>query len=1699
MRKKIISPISIDLGGKYTGVYLPHYEAAEDPAHGEKLACVLTLPEDTDGLTYSQSGRTANRHRVRNSKRKKLAKRLMKVILEQGLEIRLEPHQQAKINGYLNRRGYSRVESDIDLSVLDACEPDYFADKLPGIFNSIASLGVQFDTLIQDVALLRGLTESGLFHLGKKTFKDGLKEECNEQDSPWEPIKISIEEAYAAMLDTMSGIIDEQDFGNFHRKEYISHIRADICANNPLQDSLSPNDLTNLIGHVSNLQLRALRWYFDDKEMMSGDKWKPEKLKSVLIGWVKYWHPKGEDECRSRMELQNLIEASTDILKTLAALDPETSIPPYEDMNNRRPPKDQTLWLSPESLTNRFPKWRIWAQQLRRKNAQLAEGLDALQTDRKSRPADNLRRDSYFLQRVLERSSPLDRYKLRLLVKGGTSVHVTESTGILDQDLGSQHRDEFLKLAGEYYAEVRQAQQGIWLASSDNLLERADLNPPQKRRILNRLVGAVLGMGSLSAADYAAFKESCWLQKSERSTLRGLCKAVEDCRKKHGNLFNEKLRRLIYRNDVVKNKKRDKDEKEIWGAYEKSLSAARVLQDYFKHTEDQLAYYDNPYSIAQLYTLIETEIHGFSRSTLAAHIENSWRMEKEIVDPESNKSAARCSRLPADSVRPFDGVLRRLLERQAVEISRIKAAQVIEKVQEPGELVIPLLIEENRFSFSLELNATKKGGDKNKLEKHLNTVRGEWDTKDQRIINASAGICPYTGNNITATTGEIDHILPQSKSRRSAGTVYNSEANLIYCSRTGNQDKDAQRYVLANLSTNYLQAIYGTDNVAEITSTIQKTVGTFGGEVSFVDLSDEQQRDLRHALFLPEDDAAFQAAFRLLGSHYKTRVNGTQAWLLKRLMELLRRDLQAHLDKHNCTLTFVAGRLDAYEVSLVRRQLGEFNPQVKKTAEQPIASHAVDALCVMAVACNNPQLAEAMSLPENGLSEDTKWLNDMLPKSINLPTINRQPITEKKDISGRKLFKDSLYAEHFVPIHLKDGHLYVGFDVADNAIKLEKGDPAEWLKCLEPFLRYKKTPLSECSDRRDWLKTGQPYRYLTIDKPAAFDHLHQVDKALASEEKIVQAELLDALRYVTSKAEIKSSLLNGKSLPKGDAAFKFHKKDKVLDNDKFTINIKSCDVVGNTKLSGKLELPAKVSWESLCADAKLTPLFENSVKVDSNFWRDLFHNHFKHSSSALPDPKHKKTRRQYSLPVIAPPAGSWCRIRRRTPCGNTIYQLQVANGSFLKGHRVTEEGEIDIGSEVLDAITNSPDVVRVGVSKTYRQPAPPEEVVSPGEWRWISLEKALASKGIKCAYQVNTKDRFKVRLYVPLSNFCNIINEYSKEINLVENVFGLPKELFFTKDSEDELWKQFPGIISPRPPNKVSTKGLELKVKDRNFLPPPDDQDDAGSSENEEEVGLVELEYISTDRYNEHYQKKIREHVIKAGWHDFPVSDELSGKGIKCKYQHERKEGFKVRLDIPFNVLYEFSDFFKTSLKEKPSSWPDQLELKGLKGVEDVWEKKLGTPMPQKYIRNKLDISKLTNVTEFVEIEYYSKDHTKIGEWYNFPLHKKLLDQKISCKYQTEEKCTFKVRLYIPYSVLYKFSDFFESPLEKHPSSLPDKLTLKANNELWGELLGVPIPQKYIDNKLHIINLTDPVEIEFNSKDHTQRDRQAFIQGQKML
>ncbi|WP_369178518.1 type II-B CRISPR-associated RNA-guided endonuclease Cas9/Csx12 [Candidatus Thiodubiliella endoseptemdiera] len=1220
---KIISPIAIDMGAKNTGVYLNHFEQGEDPTTSGNTQG-KTIVIDSTNITWSQADRTKKRHQIRTNKRRKLSKRLLKLTLSE-YDIKPDLKQQEYLNGLLNRRGYTYLVEGLDEDLIkQSFVAEYFVKKHAEFFKEKKSFYTDFLTISNNINQAKALKT--VLTLSKKEAKKEVEENQQEFANAYDNIK--------SVLNTQ---IKAEDEGHKYRTIYLKNIKADIENSDlltPLLSYLDANKLANLIGNISNLQLRVLRKYFNDENMKLGDTWLPDKLHLIFFKWVRSWHAKQENEKQNRQDILNL-KSNANILDILTVLDLEKTIPPYEDQNNRRPPKDLTLKLKPQGLDKHLTDWEDITQLLADNyilspidkhittEIDIQEGLENNAKPQKDKGKDQDTKARQILadtlHRILDRTIILDPYKLRWLEQGSDTPDAKKAQDLLNQHSNNQ-ADNIIALAKKYYAEVAVAKQGLWSSEDENsLFFRCNTNPPHKGKLTHKLVGHIL-RETFTEEDVVNFREQCWHQKIKgNSTVKSLAGKIEETRKEHGNGFNYIVQTIKKRNYVLENNDTTQAQKDRWAKYKKDYKevdeaikntelVAEKINQFLDHGKQEK--YNNPFSIAQLYNHLETEITGFSKTDKFNTEENAWRDKEQSTEILSKAgevieiTKSNASRLTADSIRPFDGLLDRIISRQAYEIASMKIKQIEAlDVDKKNALFVPIFMEQNRFKFEQDMaeiksNAKKKNSAKEGLEKQDSL----WQEKNTRIKKNT--YCPYTDEIITS--GEIDHIIPQSQSKKNQDVVFNSEANLIYCSGTGNHQKGDVRWAFEQLKPKYLKEVFGDEtNIKQNIIDFIKSLNE-NDSISFHNLEEKEQNYLRHALFISELD---NRTFPLLNTRYKTFVNGTQGYLGKQIRKLLQ-------EKYP-NIQVKTYQIPAQEVSQLRTVLGEYNDSFAKQAKQGAFSHVVDASLVLATALQTPKIAEELTTTNvSALSEKGQWLQDLLPQNALVQHIKRKP-KYRKQLESTQIFKDGLYGERFMPILLDDEKLYYGFAL-DNCHEIE---PLKALKktvkdfdkkqriakekqqtkhnayfeLLKPFLytgnKNDKHPVAgDLSD--NW-----QYQYLSIDKTKALNHLQKCAKEVCSDTEIEQAQQLEKLRYSVEKKKIKGVLLTGQ----GKKSF-----INALDDNKFKVS--------------KLTLPAKSQWEALInypiidyANNKTTlkQCFGKSEQIEIsspnmiNFWQDL--------------------------------------------------------------------------------------------------------------------------------------------------------------------------------------------------------------------------------------------------------------------------------------------------------------------------------------------------------------------------------------------------------------------------------------------------------------------------------------------------------------
>lgn len=419
--------VAIDLGARYTGTFSILHKSSRLPSKDDCRAATYVLPEDGGKMTYSQRNRTAVRHRIRGKKRFALARRMAMLIIREKLAAKSvtltssETRRLAEaVSSLLRRRGYNRLETetDNDLTVLENIEPEVFSEHeiLGKYFFAGTDLAIQWETLSQDLSKISSLLAERLSEKDFKKYLTGL--------IPDDKNKIKhIISVFKMLIDEAESINMQCVLGHKHRTQYLSDIHADMHRDTRLSKAAEAfggvDRLWRLLGNLSNLQLRAHRWYFNAPHLFDDQALEPARLQKTLVRAFKYLHCPQGVESRAQAELVKELEEADDIIDALCTIDPVRTIPPYENQQNRRPPFDQTLYLSPDLLDRQFGHtWKSWAVAFAKEEPLLEDGLEVIlaQTDRRSRVKalnKNCRdaldyKFSYVLQRVLDRSKACD-------------------------------------------------------------------------------------------------------------------------------------------------------------------------------------------------------------------------------------------------------------------------------------------------------------------------------------------------------------------------------------------------------------------------------------------------------------------------------------------------------------------------------------------------------------------------------------------------------------------------------------------------------------------------------------------------------------------------------------------------------------------------------------------------------------------------------------------------------------------------------------------------------------------------------------------------------------------------------------------------------------------------------------------------------------------------------------------------------------------------------------------------------------------------------------------------------------------------------------------------------------------------------------------------------------------------------------------
>ena len=758
---------------------------------------------------------------------------------------------------------------------------------------------------------------------------------------------------------------------------------------------LDARTLANLIGNISNLELKPLRKYFNDKKHRQGDYWDEARLSEKFENWIlREWRVnpqkdklKAPGQDYDYGELRNLWKNRPGtVIDFWLNTDPNRTVPPYQDNNNRRPPRCQSLILSPAFLDENYKEWEKWLHSLKVLDStrnylenyedqfseeSLASGKGRsyfrqpekgeLRKDSSKRGRKHL--DARVFQFIFDRVKAEDPLKLNEIYSHAKKYRQNQSTSeekkkarerlekaiensslpaelkteISDRDKALFASGTFLHLVCRYYKIRQKARDGRVFIHPEfryvkgrgyentgrfddksHLLTYCNHKPRQKRY---QVLGDLAALLQVSPRDIESLdlirrqkgdtineKLLNWLESVD--TLKTNCAtAAKEQKERRGRLKLDvqKVFGLIYHrkesespsNSEIKKILKDSIVEEAFKFYSFCKRAKNLIlsltQNFYtdekqKQWKEELG--RNPaaavYLLAQINNVVFKERGGNADTCAVCNMDNAQRMQT-VKSGDGKRLTAKAQRLPAISTRLIDGAVKRMARIVGGAIADDKWGKVKYEFEQGNRVCVPIIIESNRFEFEPSLK-TLKGrslGNKDKKYRETDTLAD----KDRRIEQDSNGICPYTGEPISG--GDKDHIIPRSSNH---GTL-NDEANLIWASEKGNKEvKKDEIFWLRNLNPRYKERQFGSLSDQEISEWIVEQIGDGKGETdefkfgkyrSFINLSPDQRKAFRHALFLSDRPELREQVISAIYNRTRTLVNGTQRYFAQTLADNL--------------------------------------------------------------------------------------------------------------------------------------------------------------------------------------------------------------------------------------------------------------------------------------------------------------------------------------------------------------------------------------------------------------------------------------------------------------------------------------------------------------------------------------------------------------------------------------------------------------------------------------------------------------------------------------------------------------------------------------------------------------------------------------------------------------------------------------------
>jgi Zn-finger nucleic acid-binding protein len=898
-----------------------------------------------------------------------------------------------------------------------------------------------------------------------------------EFDKESKESKALIVEDFKSVKDFFVGIQKEIQTGSKPRKKYLKDIKDEIDKLDFIEDK---NSLYNLVGNISNLQLRVLRKLYNFNSSHR-DKYE------IVKRYFKAHHYKKDTEKATREKLFIELEKYNDLKEFLQTTNSLLTIPPYEDMNNRDTYKCNSMLINPNLITDELRN----AVDVILKNENFSsllisyDGVFQKEEDFRVKPSKGnqyIKTDftySKYLQRILDATAeittrelnPRNVFKHMSMFEKGSVSSVKE----FKKAFGDDMYFTLEKFATKYFEEEQKITNGIY-EESTSIFVKCNTNTSYKNNVKHTLLKPIYSY------NFTPDEADIFLKAIESS--RGLKTSLELISSEAKKLQNSFYSVVV---SCFENQKcvDDKDIKKIVDTLPKTFESIKEILKLQNINSSYLSEIETLTSqnvsrvlniLKQTYEILFKELSGFAKTCKHCSGENALRSDEKLTIGK---------RLLSDVAKPIDGMLDMMLDRLAFEITQNITQNDIKDINS-----LDIVLEQNRFEFEENLNDIKRAN---------NSAIKKYKREDKNKLNSK--YCPYTGK--AFDKGDYDHILPQSKE------VYNSKANMIYVSSEGNGQKGAKNYTLENLSDEHLKDIFRTANKQEIEFKIKEGLSTIKKEEfkNFEALKITQQIAMRYALFL-RNTPEFTKAFELVKlDKIKTITNGTQ----KRLARIVYEKLVKKFPNEFKTITINCKTIDSQLVSATRNLLADTEKSLRKEQIQKSHSHCIDAMVVFYLA--NAKIKGRHSAKKENIStlEPIYNFDDIYLEESTLNNISKNKTfinSTFKQSASVPLFQGTIYSENYFTIIKKDEKYFAN----NKEVKELNIELLVKYQLLYKNSKNKKVFVKSIEE----LNIGESYK-IDIQKVSNlfFTLFNNQDKS--SLEKL---KFLDTLRYNTTRKEI---------------------------------------------------------------------------------------------------------------------------------------------------------------------------------------------------------------------------------------------------------------------------------------------------------------------------------------------------------------------------------------------------------------------------------------------------------------------------------------------------------------------------------------------------------------------------------------------------